>query len=596
MIGHLKNSVVHVLHIICAANLKSMLHLAAYNNLCLLIVLHFPVASLQALHALVVVSVSLLRLCMYANYNILLQSRYNRILQIIELYSTIIQYTNRFASVVGSNDHRCSTPTSEPARTRTRSSTRSSLRSTMTTLAAQYNSATSFLIASGANLGTANPQYCALVAHQFSCIKAAMMGATVGVVEGTALQQMLQAPSTVFTSAQRSELAQALVAVAATSSITVTGPITVTGRRDLQRHDFMHNYILKAIWDKIMDSGFSVDACGADIVFTVCREIKLVNPSEKTIVSILALIIAARRQQEFAPMQMYELLQALKQKFRRLREMPGVYDDGRPGLKNFPESVDEFLQGHPMAFVNEKPIMSMIPKSVIEEVIGQCPARRSNKMIAPAPFTRDHKTGIVPAMAAGPSAMAAGHLLPEQMMTFICQGMQQAMQHGIVFSGRRPASPALSRSMSDDDRSSSSGSMLAISDIERARNLSERSSSPPPAGSELSTATLGEDTGAGRTRTLPIDLRDDSLDLAAMVSRDAEAATEKKAKAATAKAKAKAKATAAPKATAKATTKKAAAPKAGAARRPLILGCKKCRRSSGGCAQCKNPAFRGARG
>lgn len=333
-------------------------------------------------------------------------------------------------------------------------------------------------------------------------------------------------------------------------------------------------------WESVWQIIFDVDQ-PLTFVMKACsvffKKLGINNPSEKTVQNLVATVVCARQQVTKIEIACDDRLAALRIFKDYLRNIPFQYE----GPTLYCETPEQLKTRHPglyaHAYSDEPPAKARLSEEDVQAELARTPMRGSTGKVA--------------------SPMGSWHSLPRSSF------------HHVLSALRGCQNPVPSRSLTDDIGLTIFGTprpaqpRLALADP-----FPQRPGAPGPPQDQ------GTPQLAAAVQQLPDSPKGQDLAPKADASVDnmlAHLSTKAGAVAGRAKAEAKARAasTPHPKATAKCAGRAKGKAKAKAAPKPhpkakaktstkakLVLGCSKCRYSSGGCRVCRTSAFTGKRG
>ena len=205
-----------------------------------------------------------------------------------------------------------------------------------------------------------------------------------------------------FSQEERTTLANAIAAAMMNSS--AAKPIIDTHKSVNQTHLHMHHYLTESDWRNLCDA-LSSTGKKVETLVQRCLKIGLKFPSEQTVRSIIAIIVATTPR-EMESRDAYELVVGFKTRLRKLRDAVRL-DFLAP--VSYPADVIQFgLRGYGS---NEPPVVSKLEDAHIETVCASIPARKPNQ-------TLQHNSSNAGAVAKSPPREAAGNV---QMMQVVLQ-------------------------------------------------------------------------------------------------------------------------------------------------------------------------------
>ena len=413
----------------------------------------------------------------------------------------------------------------------------------LVTMLAQYNAIVGFVTSTmAATGGTLSPQ---LKQAQLKHLKQLISTADVMSHEdATQLQLKLQEPNVVFNETERQDIAMCIA-----SKMCGVQETSQPGRAKLQHCIYMNTYLSQAEWDKLGQMETAVQR--ADLITDIMVRIGLRNPSEPTKVSAA---ILCHNAEQVAHEIFYQTISCITRFIQKKRQKAG----SQPQTAiEFPVDGADFQKLHPHLFP-DSPITSKIETDKWESrriVYGS----RSTQTSLKAPRVQQ----VAPA---APSASPHMDLMM-QLMTFM-QNQQSQQQDGVNIKFL----PRSKRQIGSPGSSSNAAFPMLLDTPE----------TPEPKSLPTSPVTLPEkNTDDGHQLALEDRSGDSPPKDITEVRMELEKAFEAK-KAKTPKVKAQPKS--------KAVLKKPASSTR------LVLGCGKCRWLKAGCAQCRNPLFKGKRG
>lgn len=479
-----------------------------------------------------------------------------------------------------------------------------------------------FIIASKGALGDSNPAVQAIQETQVTNLVAVIKKSRPTMEDASCTLVELAKPMPAFTDDQRSRLAAAVAGVTSDGNMAGSTAV-VTTRAQPQTHLYVMNYLTSSDWSVLQSQVGMCEKMNA--LLNRCFTIGLLHPTEKTMVSLLSIILSATTA-NYSAEEKLNLMMDMKKLLKTKRV-------ASPNLSatclTFPMHVSDFLNDHPDTYpTGEMPVMCPINMSTIEEMRLSTAARRTHKSLSSSSASSSGRDG----------AAARGQ---DMFMAFLANSFMQGQINPFGMSNKRSrsgdlniqfpshhrvhvATPLALADRVDDTFDGSVFSDLAGTptkepDLQLSLPISSVTmpTSPPPSVSSdgasagpPSRSTSGIDT---MIKEMQSQIKANSDDKKAAdaeptpVGNDGTHKRNAKAKAKT-KAKGKAKVMSTCKAPAKSTAKsgkaksmaKGKAPNGGATTVVVDgvvtpLGCGKCRGSCYGCKQCRSPKFGGAR-
>ena len=186
-----------------------------------------------------------------------------------------------------------------------------------------------------------------------------------------------QSASVVFPEADRSAIAIAIT-TAASSTASSSAPIAATShmRPGSQSHFFMYNYMTEEDWNLLLMQ--SSPGIKMKVIVDRGLSIGLVYPSEKTIVSIVAIVILVSNT-VLSSSEAYNLLDQLKRAWKTHRRSVQFEQT----CAQFPPAVADFQQSYPGRYsVDAPPVISRLSIALIEDLRSTLAARKTHRSLS----------------------------------------------------------------------------------------------------------------------------------------------------------------------------------------------------------------------
>ena len=186
-----------------------------------------------------------------------------------------------------------------------------------------------------------------------------------------------QPASVVFPDADRSAIA---IAITTAASLTPSSspPVAPTScvRPGSQSHFFMYNYMTEEDWNLLLMQ--SSPGMKMKVIVDRGLTIGLVYPSEKTIVSIIAIVIVASNTM-LSSSEAYNLLDQLKRAWKTYRRSVPFEQT----CAQFPPSVADFEKAYPGRYsVDAPPVISRLSIALIEDLRSTLAARKTHRSLS----------------------------------------------------------------------------------------------------------------------------------------------------------------------------------------------------------------------
>lgn len=199
------------------------------------------------------------------------------------------------------------------------------------------------------------------------------------IVEASSALSSLAGPpaSIVFSAGDRSAIATAITtsATASTPSALPTAPPQCS-RAGNQTHFFMCNYMTEEDWTAILMQ--SVPSMKMKVLVERGLDIGLKYPSEKTMVSVVAIVIVAS-QTMLSSAECHTLLDQLKRMWKTTRQSK----QSEQTCAHFPPAVADFEKTYPGRYAQDAPpVISRVSIALIEDLRSSLAARKTHRSLS----------------------------------------------------------------------------------------------------------------------------------------------------------------------------------------------------------------------
>lgn len=185
------------------------------------------------------------------------------------------------------------------------------------------------------------------------------------------------AAATVFSEADRSTIATAITTTAA-SATPSPSPVGAPScaRAGNQSHFFMYNYMTADDWSALLMQ--SLPTMKMKVIVERGLDLGLAYPSEKTIVSVVAIVIVAS-QTVISSAEGYNLLEQLKRMWKTSRQSRKVVTT----CAHFPPAVEDFEKSYPGRYPDDSPpVISRLSIALIEDLRANLAARKTHRSLS----------------------------------------------------------------------------------------------------------------------------------------------------------------------------------------------------------------------
>ena len=272
-----------------------------------------------------------------------------------------------------------------------------------------------------------NPAWSELVASQVRSIVDFAQTTPPSLEHATSALAALAGEKTaaIFDEAARASIASAITAaIQASGNAPVTSASQVVSRAACQAHFFMYNYLTSDDWNELLSQ--SIVNLKLKVVVNRGLAVGLSNPSEKTFVSILALVIVSS-QSSLSSVEAHALLSDLKRLWRNLR----ISGTAKQSCAVFPPSSEDFMKACPGYYSDAAPpVVSRLSIALIEDVRTNLAARKTHKTLA-AMGAQHQVVSLLKMLAPGGVVGAPGAPSPQPRLTIFSGGSSKVELLGL---------------------------------------------------------------------------------------------------------------------------------------------------------------------